>query len=307
MSINKLSKDIADFNKKFGVAQRTFGFYELTDEEASFALKALREEVNEYEEALETGDTEAQFDALIDIAYFTMGRAAIHNFPFDAGWNRVHQANMAKVKAKSASESKRGSALDIVKPEGWEAPQLDDLLMEPPIPRPRVFIVEGPDACGKTSFAKALAKRFDAVYLHMTATKTLIPAMPDYTANMIENAKTNLAQGRSVVFDRAWVSELCYGTVFRSKEYSDVMVQAEAFAALNPTTILCMDPNGAEAAADRHEGHIDEAHPYSREDYLKVYKEYDRFMLEHAWTSVKWFDDHLTAEESAQAFLSNAS
>ena len=315
MSINKFSKDIADFNEKFGVQQRTFGFFDLTDEEATFALKALREEVQEYETALLEEDTEGQFDALIDLVYFAMGRAAIHSFPFDQGWNRVHQANMAKERATCASQSKRGSALDIIKPEGWKPPYLEDLLTFPrneEMVVPRVFIVEGPDACGKTSLARALAKRFDAVYIHMTATETLIPAMADYTANMIENAKVNLAQGRSVVFDRAWISELCYGGVFRGTVFADVADQAKAFNELKPTTIFCMDPNCAEVAADRHEEHLDEVHPYSREDYLKVYAEYENLMDYHStstqgpWcTAVKWFDDYLTAEQSADEFLQN--
>jgi hypothetical protein len=35
---------------------------------------------------------------------------------------------MQKRRAQSANESKRGSAFDIVKPDGWTPPDLTDLL-----------------------------------------------------------------------------------------------------------------------------------------------------------------------------------
>jgi hypothetical protein len=34
---------------------------------------------------------------------------------------------MAKVRVASSKESKRGTAFDVKKPEGWVAPNLDDL------------------------------------------------------------------------------------------------------------------------------------------------------------------------------------
>lgn len=42
--------------------------------------------------------------------------------PFNDVWDLVHRANMQKVRAKRAEESKRGSRFDVIKPPGWEAP-----------------------------------------------------------------------------------------------------------------------------------------------------------------------------------------
>ena len=44
---------------------------------------------------------------------------------------------------------------------------------------------------------------------------------------------------------------------------------------LRPVYIFCMDPNGAESAERRHQANLDPAHPYSKEDYLKVYRKYE--------------------------------
>jgi predicted HAD superfamily Cof-like phosphohydrolase len=73
---------------------------------------------------------EGQFDALIDLVYFALGRAYLHGFPFAEGWKRVHSKNMEKRRANpdAPNEGKRGSKLDIVKPEGWTPPILTDLV-----------------------------------------------------------------------------------------------------------------------------------------------------------------------------------
>ncbi len=69
-----------------------------------------------------------KFDALIDLVYVALGTAYLHGFPFDLGWRRVHEANMKKVRATNAAQSARNSTHDVVKPPGWTAPTLDDLV-----------------------------------------------------------------------------------------------------------------------------------------------------------------------------------
>lgn len=50
------------------------------------------------------------------------------NLPFYMAWDRVHAANMRKVRATAEEQSKRGSKLDVIKPPGWEAPDHKDLV-----------------------------------------------------------------------------------------------------------------------------------------------------------------------------------
>lgn len=71
---------------------------------------------------------EKQFDALIDLVYVALGTAYLQGFAFDEGWRRVHEANMRKIRATHASQSLRGSTNDVVKPPGWTAPDLSDLV-----------------------------------------------------------------------------------------------------------------------------------------------------------------------------------
>lgn len=118
-----LFQDIKDFHNKYGLS---YGGppRELPPDLADFREGFLEEEVDEYLAA----DTLAlKLDALVDLVYVALGTALLHGFDFNEAWRRVHAANMLKVRAPSAADSKRGSAHDVVKPAGWQPPDLSDL------------------------------------------------------------------------------------------------------------------------------------------------------------------------------------
>lgn len=129
--MNDLLKDIKEFHEKFGL-EYDGPPRSLNEELASFRARFLAEETAEYESHA-TGDTLADkvgvIDAMVDLVYVALGTVYLHGMSgqFDEAWRRVHSANMQKVRAVSASESKRGSTYDVVKPEGWAAPNHEDL------------------------------------------------------------------------------------------------------------------------------------------------------------------------------------
>lgn len=88
----------------------------------------LQEELNEIRAAAINGDLEEYFDGLIDLVYVALGAAYLAGLPFNEGFKRVHEANMTKVRALRQEDSKRGSTYDIVKPAGFVAPTLTDLI-----------------------------------------------------------------------------------------------------------------------------------------------------------------------------------
>lgn len=91
-----------------------------------FRLGFLREELREFEDAHDAGDYVAAADSLVDLVYVAIGTAVVMGVPWDECWTAVHNANMRKQKAKpDGSDSKRGSAHDVVKPEGWRSPEVD--------------------------------------------------------------------------------------------------------------------------------------------------------------------------------------
>lgn len=147
--MNPWLKDIEDFHKKFGIA------YEgkpraLPEDLRLFRTNFKEEELGEYashgyqlavklsgnpnvvfDRADITHHIEEQLDALVDLLYVALGTVHLQGFGpiFDEAWRRVHERNMAKVRAQAdASDSKRGSSFDVVKPPGWFPPKHTDLV-----------------------------------------------------------------------------------------------------------------------------------------------------------------------------------
>lgn len=125
--MSTMMRDIISFHEKFELEYRGDP-RKLEESMAQFRIRFMEEELKEYIAAHQTGDLHGQFDALIDLVYVTLGTAYLQGFNFPAGWNRVQHANMQKVRALRTSDSKRGSIYDVVKPEGWTAPDLSDLI-----------------------------------------------------------------------------------------------------------------------------------------------------------------------------------
>jgi predicted HAD superfamily Cof-like phosphohydrolase len=118
---------IKDFHKKFGLTYegkpRT-----LPKDLRNFRTDFMEEELNEYAMAAAQENKHDQLDALVDLVYVVLGTAYMQGFDFNEAFKRVHEANMKKVRAVTLKDSKRGSIYDVVKPEGWTAPDLNDLV-----------------------------------------------------------------------------------------------------------------------------------------------------------------------------------
>lgn len=118
---------VAAFHEKFELEptpQPDFPIQEI----AELKNTHLQEELDEIKKALVEGDLEGYFDGLIDLVYVALGAAYLGRLPFNEGFKRVHDKNMTKIRALRQEDSKRGSTYDIVKPAGFVAPTLTDLI-----------------------------------------------------------------------------------------------------------------------------------------------------------------------------------
>ena len=123
----ELLKDVREFHEKFCLGPLTSpGF--LPNEHMKSRLDFIQEEFDELKTAVFNEDIVEAFDALIDIVYVVVGTAYLMGLPMGDGWDEVHSTNMAKVRVARASDSKRKSEFDVVKPEGWRKPNLGALL-----------------------------------------------------------------------------------------------------------------------------------------------------------------------------------
>lgn len=117
-------QDIIDFHNKFGL--KYDGKPMLLDKNTTdFRIKFIQEELNELIHSSSNKDIVGMADALVDIVYVAMGTAYMMGLPWQELWSEVQRSNMEKVRALSSSESKRNTSLDVVKPEGWNPPNLE--------------------------------------------------------------------------------------------------------------------------------------------------------------------------------------
>lgn len=158
---------VAEFHEKFGLEYNK-GPRSLDDDMALFRIGFLIEELGEYASAsgfkflgnalesihdrIKKGDEdlvfrgsgrdpEKQLDSLVDLSYVTDGTAYLHGFDFNEAYDRVHQANMQKVRvdAETLEGSVRKSKFDVVKPPGWEPADLEDLVWNNPKEFPAII------------------------------------------------------------------------------------------------------------------------------------------------------------------------
>lgn len=113
--------DIIEFHQRFELNAPDVPQL-LGREAADFRIDFMLEELHEFVNAHNAGDLVKAADALADLTYVVLGTAYLMGLPFNDVWYAVHNANMTKVRAQSAAESKRGSQLDVVKPEGFVPP-----------------------------------------------------------------------------------------------------------------------------------------------------------------------------------------
>ena len=150
---------VAQFHRKFGLAYEGAP-RELHDKQAMFRIAFKIEELEEYcsssgfkniaaklgevkdeinkkasqspsawiAERSEEVNFHDQLDALVDQLYIIYGTAYLQGFDIDAAFQKVHEANMKKIRTEREEDSKRGSKFDVVKPEGWTPPDLTEFL-----------------------------------------------------------------------------------------------------------------------------------------------------------------------------------
>ena len=120
-------KDVKAFHEKFDLR------YDgpprmLSPEEQGFRWRFLNEELGEVKEALLDKDIAQVAGELADVIWIACGLAHRMGINLDAHWSAIREANMAKVKSSEANPGKRGSSMDIVKPEGWKRPNHAEIL-----------------------------------------------------------------------------------------------------------------------------------------------------------------------------------
>lgn len=129
-----LFDDVGEFHERFDLPRTiTRGSQRpgmIPPDQFMFRYGFLQEELAELLKAYRDEDLIKIADALADLVYVALGTAHFFGIPFDRVWSEVHRANMEKIRSRGRHDprSKRGSEFDVVKPEGWDPPDIPGAL-----------------------------------------------------------------------------------------------------------------------------------------------------------------------------------
>ena len=91
----------------------------------------LKKNIELYQDSVSNSDVIGVGNALAGLYTNSLFASAEMNFTteqWDELWDDVQRANMSKVRALKAGDSKRGSTYDVVKPKGWVPPRTAQLI-----------------------------------------------------------------------------------------------------------------------------------------------------------------------------------
>lgn len=115
----------------------------IEDTQSALRARLLVEEVGEYLIALSEQDEAGVLDAITDLIYVAIGAGITFDLPLLQAWREVHRANMSKFPVCQdcdgggcgvCGSAGRIAILDshgkVMKPEGWEPPDIERILTE---------------------------------------------------------------------------------------------------------------------------------------------------------------------------------
>lgn len=158
----------------------------------------------------------------------------------------------------------------------------------------KVIIFDGPDRCGKTNMAHALASQLNIPYFKNDAEHYAFAEDTNYfkqaTTYIDPYMASFLAQtNQSVIFDRAWPSEWCYSGIFNRETITDdkFLLLDQLWAKIDTTIII--------PYRNSYEGISDPIHHNITSNVLQqLEQKYQQF---HEWTTCRSLRLNVDAED----------
>lgn len=136
-----------------------------------------------------------------------------------------------------------------------------------------IIIIEGPDGSGKTTLAEKLHKQTKYPIVHMSQPKT-----EDEKKRMLGEYLQMVRNGKNMIFDRCWYSEMAYGPVMRGGSaisYPDMYMLEEQLAKAGAIIIYATGPKAAlwQRCQKRGEDYVT-----TRSDFNAICENFDKIM-----------------------------
>ena len=121
---------VADFHFAFNLPIQTRPQYSADLTVGSLRVELLREELEEFKDAVEREDLVAIADALADIVYVAYGSAITYGIDLDAVLREVHRANMSKLNSNGQPIMREDGK--VLKPPTYSPPDVQRVLLDQP-------------------------------------------------------------------------------------------------------------------------------------------------------------------------------
>jgi predicted HAD superfamily Cof-like phosphohydrolase len=116
-------KDLRDFHDRMNFTQAFEAMNEVDRVRfLNFRIAFLKEELGELQLAYETGDNPEIVDALVDLAVVALGTLDAMGVDGARAWREVMRANNQKLPGIKRGRPNPLKLPDLVKPDGWKAP-----------------------------------------------------------------------------------------------------------------------------------------------------------------------------------------
>jgi adenylate kinase family enzyme len=160
---------------------------------------------------------------------------------------------------------------------------------------PTIILMEGPDACGKSTIGKALAEEICIPYFKVS-TEHRNWKEKDSFMNALRYDQTYLVEllqqtRQDIIVDRAYPSEWVYSKVFKRATHESLLVDIDkAFAQIGTTIVVCT----RFVPVDTYD---DAIIPVGKFEELRI--TYDKFIEWTACNVIRMNVDHFTKEDGS--------
>lgn len=136
-----------------------------------------------------------------------------------------------------------------------------------------IIIIEGADGSGKTTLAEQISKQTGYPVVHRSS-----PKSEEEKAVMMQMYLQAIKEGRNVIFDRCWYSEMVYGVVMRDESvisYPQMYELERSLAKRGALIIYCTDKPETlwRRCTKRGEDYVTNS-----QTFMKICDEYDKLM-----------------------------
>ena len=121
---------VAEFHLAFSLPVETRPQGNVPEQLGQLRVELLREEFEEFAEAVQRSDVVAVADALADIVYVAYGSALTYGIDLDAVLREVHRANMSKLGSDGRPLMREDGK--VLKPPTYSAPDVRKVLLDQP-------------------------------------------------------------------------------------------------------------------------------------------------------------------------------